>query len=120
MDARVLENTQGMPPTEMRRVALGLGRADDRPDGIISDSEMRTISLVSGLQDAGVIVGRDVQMIYKQTSGILPTLYPEMDSIREDVFSAGVELTRLLLERIAGAGVDDLRTLAEPMPQWRG
>ena len=120
LDARVLENTQGMPPAEMRRMALDLGKAEDRPDGIISDSEMRTISLVSGLQDAGVIVGRNVQMIYKQTSGILPTLFPAMDSIREDVFSAGVELTRLLLERIAGAEIAGLRTLAEPVPQWRG
>lgn len=120
LEARVLENTQGMPPAEVRRMALELGKAADRPDGIISDSELRTISLVSGLQDAGLVPGRDVQMIYKQTSGILPTLYPEMDSIREDLFSAGVELTRLLLERIAGAEVGALQTLAEPAPQWRG
>jgi LacI family transcriptional regulator len=119
MDVRVLENTQGMPPAEMRRVALELGKSSGRPDGVICDSEMRTISLVSGLQDAGLVPGRDVQLIYKQTSGILPTLYPEMDSIREDVFSAGGELTRLLLQRIAGAEVGDLQTLAEPMAQWR-
>lgn len=120
VEAQVLEKTQGMPPAEMRQVALGLGQAPERPDGIISDSEMRTISLVSGLQEAGVVVGRDVQVIYKQTSGILPTLYPAMDSIREDVFAAGVELTRLLLGRIGGADLGELQTLAEPVAQWRG
>jgi LacI family transcriptional regulator len=120
IEARVMEKTLGVPSAEMRRRAFELGQGEDRPDGIISDSEMRTISLVSGLQDAGMVQGRDVQMIYKQTSGILPTLYPDMDSIREDVFSAGVELTRLLLERIGGADIARLQTLAEPMPQWRG
>lgn len=119
MDARVLENTQGMPPAEMRRVAFELGSSVDLPDGIILDSEMRTISLVSGLQEAGVVPGRDVQMIYKQTSGILPTLYPQMDSIREDVFAAGMELTRLLIERISGADAHTLQTIAEPERQWR-
>ena len=119
MDATVLENTQGLPPAELRRLALDLARGTARPDGIVSDSEMRTISLVSGLQDGGLVLGRDVHLVYKQTSGILPTLFPAIDSIREDVFSAGGELTRLLLQRIAGAEIDALQTLAEPVAQWR-
>ncbi|WP_108460389.1 LacI family transcriptional regulator [Devosia naphthalenivorans] len=120
IETQVLENTQGMAPAETRKLALELAQSPDRPDGIISDSEMRTISLVSGLQDGGLVLGRDVHLVYKQTSGILPTLFPALDSIREDVFSAGGELTRLLLQRIAGAEVDTLQTLAEPLPQWRG
>lgn len=120
MEARVLENTQGMAPAEMRRIAFELAQGSERPDGIICDSEMRTIALVGGLQEGGMVLGREVQLVYKQTSGILPTLFPALDSIREDVFSAGGELTRLLLQRIAGAEVEALQTLAEPVPQWRG
>lgn len=119
MEARVMENTQGMSPAETRRMGYDLAREPDRPDGIICDSELRTIALVGGLQEAGIVLGRDVQLIYKQTSGILPTLFPAVDSIREDVFAAGGELTQLLLKRIAGADVAGLQTLSEPMAQWR-
>ena len=119
MEGKVLENTQGLSPAEMRRMGFEMAQGADRPDGIICDSEIRTIALVGGLQEAGVVPGRDVQLIYKQTSGILPTLFPALDSVREDVFAAGGELTRLLLQRIAGADVASLQTLAEPQPQWR-
>jgi LacI family transcriptional regulator len=115
----MLENTQGMQPAQLRKLALELAQGPERPDGIICDSEMRTISLVSGLGDGGLVLGRDLHLVYKQTSGILPTLFPAIDSIREDVFSAGQELTRLLLQRIAGAQIGTLQTLAEPVPHWR-
>ena len=69
--------------------------------------------------EAGIVVGQDLHLIYKQTSGILPTMFPRMDSVREDIVGAGVELTRLLRLRIDGAPIKDLQTLAEPQPQWR-
>ena len=119
LDGKVLEGAAGLTPAEIRKVGLDLASGEERPDGIISDSEMRTIALVGGLQEAGLVLGRDVQLIYKQTSGILPTLFPALDSIREDVFAAGGKLTRLLLKRIEGAEVETLQTLAEPQPQWR-
>ena len=119
MEAHVLENTQGLPPAELRRIGFELAQDPQRVDGIISDSEIRTIALVGGLQEAGIILGRDIQLIYKQTSGILPTLFPQVDSIQEDVLAAGGELTRLLLRRIAGDDIGTLQTLAEPQPQWR-
>ena len=120
MQARILDGQQERSPAEMRKLGLDLAGESDRPDGIICDSEMRTIALVGGLQEGGLRLGSDIHLIYKQTSGILPTLFPGLDSIREDVFAAGGELTRLLLERIEGAEVETLQTLAEPQPQWRG
>lgn len=116
----LLDSSRGTSPAEMRRIGLDLALRKDRPDGVILDSEMRTIALVGGLQEGGLALGRDLQLIYKQTSGILPTLFPALDSIREDVFAAGGELTRLLLKRIEGAEVGTLQTLAEPQPMWRG
>ncbi|MGV8855106.1 MAG: LacI family transcriptional regulator [Devosia sp.] len=119
MRAQVMDGTQGLAPAEMRRVALELAGNADRPDAILSDSETRTIALASGLQEGGLRLGQDMELIYKQTSGILPTLFPRLDSIAEDVFAAGGELTRLLLRRIDGADPAELQTLAEPQPQWR-
>ncbi|WEK03852.1 MAG: LacI family transcriptional regulator [Candidatus Devosia phytovorans] len=119
IDGRLLEGTRGITPAEMRRMGVELAGSQNRPDGIISDSEMRTIALVGGLQEGGITPGRELQLIYKQTSGILPTLFPQLDSIREDVFAAGSELTQLLLRRIDGTPVSDLQSLAEPQKQWR-
>ncbi|WP_240231657.1 LacI family transcriptional regulator [Devosia lacusdianchii] len=104
---------------EMRTLGLELAKLADHPDGIICDSEMYSIALLSGLQEGGLMLGRDVHMIYKQTSDIVPTLFPTLDSIREDVFAAGVELTRLLLKRIEGEPAQQLQTLAEPIASWR-
>jgi LacI family transcriptional regulator len=119
MEGVVLENTRGITPAAMRQVGLDLARRADRPDGMICDSEMRTIALLGGLQEGGLMLGRDLHLVYKQTSGILPALFPALDSIREDVFAAGTELTRLLLQRIEGADPASLQSLAEPQPEWR-
>ncbi|HEY8577978.1 MAG TPA: LacI family transcriptional regulator [Devosia sp.] len=113
------DGRRGRTPAQMRSIGLELARQANPPDALICDSELQTIALARGLEEGGVVLGRDMQLIYKQTSGILPTLFPSVDSIREDVFAAGGELTRLLLRRIGGADIGELQTLAEPEPQWR-
>jgi LacI family transcriptional regulator len=76
--------------------------------------------MIAGLVDEGVVVGRDLHFICKQTSDMLATLHPEIDTIEEDVFAAGVELTRLLMRRIDGEPPETLQTLSEPTVHWRG
>lgn len=119
IETTLLERTAGLTPAEMRAKGIELSRSADRPDGVICDSEMRALALLGGLMEAGVGIGEDVHLVYKQTSGILPTMFPRLDSVREDILGAGVELTRLLRLRIDGAPIEDLQTLAEPQPQWR-
>jgi LacI family transcriptional regulator len=46
-------------------------------------------------------------------------VFPQADTIEEDVYAAGLELTRLLMRRIAGEPADQLQTLSEPVPHWR-
>jgi LacI family transcriptional regulator len=104
---------------EMRALGRSLAGRADRPDGIVCDSELRSIPLISGLAEAGAIVGRDLDYVCKQTSDILPLVFPDIDTIEEDVFAAGVELTRLLLRRIEGEPPEALQTLGEPKPRWR-
>lgn len=120
IEGRVLDGrlARGSAAT-IRQLGVELSGAPNRPDGIICDGEKRMIALLGGLQDAGIRIGSDIQVVYKQTSDILPTLFPTLDSIQEDVYAAGVELTRLLIERIAGTAAEDLQTLAEPTPHWR-
>jgi len=90
----------------------------DRPDAILSDSEIATILLASGLRDGGVDVGRDIFMVSKQTSNLLRILYPEVDTLEEQVEASGRELARLLLARINGQPSATLHTLAEPVPYF--
>lgn len=115
IDAKVPHQRTG----EMRDYGRTLAGADDRPDGIVCDSEMGAIALIGGLQDAGLTLGRDVEVIAKQTSDVLPTFFPSVDTLSEDIHAAGVELTRLLLRRIAGEPATALQTLGEPVPHWR-
>ena len=104
---------------EMRSYGRELADRPDRPDGIICDSEMRAISILCGLADGGVLLERDIKFICKQTSDILPIVFPNADTIEEDVYEAGLELTRLLLRRIDGEVAENLQTFGEPEPHWR-
>jgi LacI family transcriptional regulator len=106
-------------PDEVRTLGAELAMRPDRPDGIITDNEIRTIALLTGMQSVGVAPGQGVEIVYKQTSGILPTIYPRLDSIEEDVTASGAELTRLLIRRIGGEPAESLQTLAEPVMHWR-
>jgi LacI family transcriptional regulator len=104
---------------EMRQFGRELAADPNRPDGIICDSETRAISMLCGLEDGGVLLGRDIHFICKQTSDILSTVFPGADTIEEDVYAAGLELTRLLMRRIAGEPAEGLQTLSEPVAHWR-
>ncbi len=109
------------PPASPEVRQFGRDLADDpnRPDGVIYDSEIRAISVLLGLADRGVLLGRDIQFVCKQTSDMLSTVFPTADTIEEDVYAAGLELTRLLLRRIGGEPADQLQTLSEPVAHWR-
>ncbi len=104
---------------EMRQFGRDIAHMSPRPDGIICDNELRSIFMIAGLEDEGVGTGRDLHFICKQTSDLLPALYPQVDTIEEDVLAAGMELARLLIRRIDGEPAEALRTLGEPRVHWR-
>lgn len=120
LDAKLVsEKVAGSTAGEMRAYGLALAHDANRPDGIICDSELRSLCMIAGLEEAGVVAGRDIHFICKQTAGLLPALHPSIDTIEEDVLAAGVELTRLLLERIDGKPPASLQTLGTPIAHWR-
>jgi LacI family transcriptional regulator len=103
----------------MRQFGHDLARAKPHYDGIICDSELRSICLIPGLAEEGIIIGKDVHFICKQTSNLLTTLYPQIDTVEEDVLAAGAELARLLILRISGISPTELQTLGEPRVHWQ-
>ena len=106
-------------PAAVREFGRDIAGWDDRPDGIVCDSELRAIYLMSGLAEGGVEVGRDIRFVCKQTSELLSTIYPLIDTIEENVFANGTSLAQLLIRRIGGEPPEALRTLGEPIPHWR-
>lgn len=114
-DAAVLGSTDGV-----RALAHRLATEKRRPDGIICNSEITSLAVIGGLQDKGILLGRDYDLICRQTSEILPLLYPRIDTVAEDLQASGRELARLLLARIAGESIETLQTMHEPVVHWRG
>ena len=117
---RVLEGSQGRTPGRDAQLGLDLAqRAEPAGRHHLRQRNAHHRAGRAACRKAACVLGRDIQLIYKQTSDILPTLFPALDSIHEDVFAAGAELTRLLLQRIDGAPAEQLQTLSEPVPHWR-
>ena len=96
-----------------------LASRENAYDGIICNNELTSLAIINGLQDEGMTLGKDYDLICKQTTGILPILYPQLDTLAEDLFDTGTELAKLLIERIEGGEIEDLQTLHEPIPRWR-
>jgi len=117
---KMFDHETDLTPAEMRKFGRDLAHAPDCPDGIVCASEIRCISIIAGLIEGGRRLGTDIQCVCKQTSDILPAIFPQVDTIEEDVFAAGQELTRLLLRRIDGEPAEALQTLSEPILHWRG
>ncbi len=119
IETTVLGSELGPTLTEARELGQTIAQMSPRPDGIICDSEVRSILMISGLAERGVSTSRDIHFICKQTSGLLPALYPDIDTVEEDVLAAGAELARLLIRRIAGERDEALNSLGEPIVHWR-
>lgn len=93
----------------MRRIA-----EPDAPDGYICTGDAAALSIMAGVTDAGRQIGKDVQMVVKQTSGIFSQVRPKVDAIFEDTALAGKQMGELLLRRINGEAAEGLQILHEP------
>jgi LacI family transcriptional regulator len=89
------------------------------PDGIICPGEVLALAVMSTLQDSGRTLGRDVDIVAKQTSAVFDLVRPRIDTIYEDLRAAGATMGRLLLRRIAGEAAADLHHLQAPEPRFR-
>lgn len=86
----------------------------NRPDGIVCCSGSAAIALVAGIEAAGLKIGKDVDLVSKQSSDILQWFRPEIIVFNEDVRHAGRELARAVLRRIDGADPRELQSLSYP------
>ncbi len=69
---------------------------------------------MAGITDSGRLIGRDIDIVAKQTSEIFSQVRPKVDAIYEDTALAGLQMGQLLLRRIAGEPVEALQVLHLP------
>ncbi|PSJ59100.1 LacI family transcriptional regulator [Kumtagia ephedrae] len=101
-----LEHIRGRTTQIMRR--------SDRPDGFVSSAAAATLAIVAGIEDAGLKLGRDVDVVSKQSSDLLHLFRPELLVVNEDFRLAGEELARSVLGWIGGKDPSSLQTLSVP------
>ena len=92
--------------------------APDRPDGIVSGSGGGTIGIIAGIEAAGLVVGRDVDIAAKQSSEILQWIRPNLEVASEDIGLAGRDLANAVLRIIDGEDPSNLQSLS--YPRWTG
>ena len=104
---------------EARAFGQLLATRSERYDAILCNNELTAISIVGGMSDKGLELGTDYDLICRQTTEILPLLYPGLDTVTEDLSVAGQELARLLMASIEGEDADSLQSMHEPVSHWR-
>jgi LacI family transcriptional regulator len=101
------------PAFALRDYANSLARSDDVPDGIICGSELQALGMILGYQQAGFVIGRDVDIVNKKTSSILDLVQLPTLQFTEDLIRAGHDCATFLLKRIEGrTPVEQLQRLA--------
>jgi len=99
---------------QIRAHAAELMRRENRPDGIVSSAGAATLAVVAGIEDAGLTVGREVDLVSKQSSPLLQLFRPAILVVNEDFRLAGREVARSVLGWIDGADPATLQTLSAP------
>jgi LacI family transcriptional regulator len=97
-----------------------LMRRPNRPDGIVSGSGGAAFAIVAGIEEAGLKLGREVDLVSKQSSRLLHWFRPEIFTVEEDIKLAGRELSSAVLRRIEGAEPKTLQSLSVPGKPARG
>ncbi len=85
-----------------------------RPDGIICGNVSSALTAAVAIENAGLKVGVDVDLVTKHSAELIRRVRPEIFVINEDFRKAGNFLARALIETIAGKSAAELQFLDVP------
>ncbi|MBA8901747.1 MULTISPECIES: LacI family transcriptional regulator [unclassified Phyllobacterium] len=100
--------------TDVRNLTEIFMREPNPPDGIICCTGGLAVAVVAGIEATGLKLGRDVDLVSKQTTNFLQWFRPEVIVYNEDIRHAGRELARAVLRRIEGVDPTQLQSLSYP------
>lgn len=96
---------------DIRDYISKLMRSDDAPDGIICSGSAAALAVVSGVEDAGMEIGREVDVAAKQSTQILHWFRPKLIVTEENFKLAGQQLGKAILGAIEGQDVSELQSI---------
>ena len=99
---------------DVQRFGNQMSQTQDAPDGYVCYSELSTMAIISGLEGAGQVLGRDFDIVTKQCSPFMAWFRPGLIMINEDHKLAGKELAKAVLGAIEGKDVKSLQSLVAP------
>jgi LacI family transcriptional regulator len=108
------EITLDSPAGEIRAYVAKRAGEPGAPDAYVCSGEVSALATISALAGRGLALGREYDIVAKQTSRLLTDIEPEVETIYEDLAAAGESMGQLLLRRIAGADAETLQVLQPP------
>jgi LacI family transcriptional regulator len=105
---------------EIRVAVSNLMQQRPAPDGLINSSGGVSgtggaiLAIQAGLKDAGIVIGRDVDIVTKQIFANLPVFGDAFYVVHEDIRETGRGLAQALLGSIEGKPATELQTLIVP------
>ncbi len=84
------------------------------PDAYVCGGEVSALAIISALAGRGMVLGREYDIVAKQTSRLLGDIEPRVETIYEDLAMAGETMGKLLIRAIAGEPADTLQVLQAP------
>ena len=84
------------------------------PDAFVCPGDAVALAVIAGISDAGLVIGKDADLVTKQMSGIFSLVRPKVDVISEDISLAGQQMGELVLRRIKGEKPEALQILQLP------
>lgn len=119
VEANIFADAADIATGDVVRIAARTAAREGRlPDGVICSSEISSLAFIDGVMSEGLEIGKDVDVIARRTSTILNFTRPRIETVREDLESAGRTLAELMLKRLKGAPVEECQVLAKPEPSW--
>jgi LacI family transcriptional regulator len=103
------------PLAEIRDTIEAMMRSPHAPDGIVCSAGSAAIAVNAGIEAAGRRLGKDIDMVSKQSAPILNWIRPEIITAYEDVRNAGREMAKAVIARIDGVEPELLQSISQPV-----
>lgn len=92
--------------------------SDNAPDGLVCVGEVTALASLAALDQCGMTLGSEVDLVAKRASPVFSLLRPRVDAVFEDVEATGRSMAELLLRRLAGEPAESLQVLQQPEPHF--
>lgn len=89
-------------------------KSGTRPDGFMCAGEVAAMTVMACLSDHDLVVGKDVDIVAKQTSKLFDHIRPRVDTIYEDIEEAGFNMGRMLIDDIDNSNNETAGSVLSP------